>query len=275
LRFESTNKQWRKEDLDKTMRGWNGRIKDALDNVITPRIRKETKARNYASAVELITEGNEFCTFFGIRKRWSLPTSMEGLAGELQEAKKRADAKEQRQIAKNARDRIARGHTLRQEYARALPMWLDGKIPKLPPNPDVELTAYLRIVPKIAYETFTAETEREVETSQGARFPLSHAVRALRLIRGLQQSAERRLLNESRESAFADPLFVHNGHSIKLGYYQIDRIESDGTIKAGCHVVSGAEFERFALVVEEYMRSLPSAELITLATDSTEGDSNQ
>jgi hypothetical protein len=39
---------------------------------------------------------------------------------------------------------------------------------------------------------------------------------------------------------------VSNGHSIRLGNYAIDRIEPDGTVHAGCHVVRWEEIERIA-----------------------------
>jgi len=40
--------------------------------------------------------------------------------------------------------------------------------------------------------------------------------------------------------------YVHNGHTIHLGHYVIDRIEPDGTVHAGCHVVKWDEIERIA-----------------------------
>jgi len=40
--------------------------------------------------------------------------------------------------------------------------------------------------------------------------------------------------------------YVHNGHTIHLGHYVIDRIEPDGTVHAGCHVVEWQEIERIA-----------------------------
>jgi len=71
----------------------------------------------------------------------------------------------------------------------------------------------------------------EVETSLGAHFPLSHAIRALALVRRIRASG--------RE-------YVRNGHAIHLGNYAIDRIGPDGTVHAGCHVVRWEEIERIA-----------------------------
>src|ERR1039457_3060700 len=71
----------------------------------------------------------------------------------------------------------------------------------------------------------------EVVTSRGARFPISHAKRALAFIRRVRESGQ---------------AYVRNGHTIHLGPYALDRIEPDGTVKAGCHVVSWEEIERIA-----------------------------
>ncbi len=70
-----------------------------------------------------------------------------------------------------------------------------------------------------------------VETSMRAEFPLSHAVKAFRLIRRV---AER---GEAWES---------NGHSLHVGHFTISRIGEDGTTYAGCHRIPWAEIERFA-----------------------------
>ena len=70
----------------------------------------------------------------------------------------------------------------------------------------------------------------EVQTSLGARFPYRMPY-ALAFIRKVRESG--------RE-------YVRNGHSIHLGHYVIDRIEPDGTVHAGCHVVKWEEIERIA-----------------------------
>ncbi len=71
----------------------------------------------------------------------------------------------------------------------------------------------------------------ELVTSRGARFPISHAKRALVFVRKVRESGQ---------------AYVRNGQTIHLGPYAIDRIEPDGTAKAGCHVVSWEEIERIA-----------------------------
>src|SRR5581483_2478726 len=74
-------------------------------------------------------------------------------------------------------------------------------------------------------------TGNEVETSKGARFPVSHAKRGLAVVRACMSS--------NRE-------YVRNGHTVHLGHYPLDRVEVNGTVHAGCHVVTWAEIERIA-----------------------------
>jgi hypothetical protein len=71
----------------------------------------------------------------------------------------------------------------------------------------------------------------EVVTSRGARFPLSHANRALAFVRKVRESGQ---------------AYVRNGYTNHHGPYAIDRIEPDGTVKAGCHLVCWEEIEHIA-----------------------------
>jgi hypothetical protein len=75
----------------------------------------------------------------------------------------------------------------------------------------------------------------EVVTSLGARFPISHARKGLYLIRAVMLKGEE---------------WRANGHTIHLGHYTIDRIEANGTVHAGCHVVTFAEISRIAPQLE-------------------------
>jgi hypothetical protein len=77
----------------------------------------------------------------------------------------------------------------------------------------------------------------EVVTSRGARFPISHGKRGLAFVRRVRELGQ---------------AYVRNGHTIHLGPYSIDRIEADGTVKAGCHIVSWQEIERLAPVVDSF-----------------------
>ena len=227
-------------------------IKAAAEAVAKPRIRPETKARAWASLLKLVADANAFCQFFGIRKRFKTPADMDKLTETLKAAAAKAAKANKLARQKAEEKRIARTKEERLKYETALPLWLAGEIARLPHNPDRETSAYLRIMPAGP----NPEHEAEVQTTQGACFPLAHAVRAIRMIRRLKQSRI--------ETPFVlpdVPLFVRNGHSIHLGHYQIDQVDMDGTIKAGCHVVSGEEFERFARVVDVYLSIVAASDL--------------
>lgn len=71
----------------------------------------------------------------------------------------------------------------------------------------------------------------EVQTSRGASVPVSHAKRGLKFVRGVMASGTE---------------YVRNGHTLHLGHYPIDKVTTDGTLYAGCHVIPWAEIERIA-----------------------------
>jgi hypothetical protein len=88
----------------------------------------------------------------------------------------------------------------------------------------------------------------EVLTSRGVRFPVSHAKRALAFVRKVREFGQ---------------AYVRNGHTIHLGAYAIDRIEPDGTVKAGCHVVSWQEIERIAPFLDSTSTSATAVDSTT------------
>ena len=71
----------------------------------------------------------------------------------------------------------------------------------------------------------------QIQTSQGARIPTAHAERIWNLIRAVMARGE---------------AYQHNGHSEHAGDFRIDRVEVDGTLRAGCHVIEFAELQRMA-----------------------------
>lgn len=73
----------------------------------------------------------------------------------------------------------------------------------------------------------------EVETSQGARFPVKHAIRVFPLL----------LQAKTASIKIISP--VQYGLP-KLGHFVIDSVTEDGTVKAGCHIVQWPEIELLA-----------------------------
>lgn len=80
----------------------------------------------------------------------------------------------------------------------------------------------------------------DIETSRGARFPLSHAIKAFKFIRMIKE------LN-SKINKPAKPF-----KTIHLGHFQIDEITPEGHVRAGCHFVEWDQIERLATVLKIY-----------------------
>lgn len=128
-----------------------------------------------------------------------------------------ASEKEQREAAKKAAQEAARKADealQRKRYAKDRLRWLAGdSVYGWSHYFDPEL----RIV------------EGEVETSKGASFPVAHAKRGLALVESVRASKRP---------------WQRNGHTCHLGNYQIDSIDANGTVHAGCHVVSYKAIKR-------------------------------
>lgn len=70
-----------------------------------------------------------------------------------------------------------------------------------------------------------------VQTSLGASFPVKHAALGLAMVRKVRAGGQD---------------WTPNGHTLHLGNYAVDRIEANGTVHAGCHVVAWDEIELLA-----------------------------
>ena len=70
-----------------------------------------------------------------------------------------------------------------------------------------------------------------LETSMGASVPLSHAIKVFHRV------AQCRALGQS---------WHRNGSTIRVGSFEVDAIEPDGSFKAGCHLFNWSEIERAA-----------------------------
>ena len=178
-----------------------------------------SKEWNHEHAVNLRDEAFAYCSFFGLPVP-NIPEVPELDSDALTAIRKR-EAK--RAAAKAEQTKRARAEALVRQQ-ELVTKWraneYHGCLYNIPPM--------LRIVGD------------EVQTSRGARFPVSHAKRALAFIRKVRGSQK---------------AYVRNGHTIHLGPYALDRIEPDGTVKAGCHIVSWEEIERIAPALD----SVPSS----------------
>lgn len=185
-----------------------------------------------------LTEAERYAKTFGVR--WKRPDSLSAVAGALaKEAAKRAkaEAKARAEREEAARVRMA---AQREQDAEAFGLWQRGaKNVRCPQSyrADDQGNAYVR---RMQYDDGTDE----LQTSQGAVVPWEHAVKAFRFIR---------LCVEKGEG------WQRNGRTVRVGHYQLDRIEPNGDMTAGCH--------RFAW---EAMRELAEREGVFALSPSAE-----
>lgn len=186
-----------------------------------------TKEWNHQQAVRLRQEAFDYCAFFGLPTP-SIPEvpalDSEALAAIRKREGKRAAEKAERTKRQRA-EAIARQQELITKWRGREYNGCFYDIPVM-----------LRI------------DGDDVVTSRGARFPVSHAKRALAFVRKIRESGQ---------------AYVRNGRTIHLGHYSIDRIEADGTVKAGCHIVSWLEIERLAPVLDSFTPSTTEADSST------------
>jgi hypothetical protein len=200
-----------------------------------------TKESNQTGAVNLVAECKAYAAFFSL-KLPKLPV-VPALDSKEMQAIKTREAKNAAQKAEKTRlEKIERAKLEAQQAEQ----WRNGTY-----------NGYLYNQPvMLRIRTFNADESAQfavsqVETSRGARIPVSHALRGLRFVRAVVARGE---------------AFQTNGHKFHLGHYSIDRIDVDGTLTAGCHVISYAEIERIAPLLEsmlamESIEATPEASL--------------
>jgi len=173
------------------------------------------------TAEKLVSEVTAYAQFFGLALP-ALPVvpaldSKELEAVKAREAKKSAERAEQTKQENIAREKR------RAECAQE---WRNGAHVS-------SCLGGLPVMLRIAYGE-TAQTS-VVETSLGAQVPIEHAARGLRFVRAVMAK---------------QVPYVRNGHTLHLVHYPIDRIDADGTLHAGCHVIPYSEIERIAPELE-------------------------
>jgi len=175
-------------------------------------------ARNYASAFGLewpfLDAGSDGREIWRKRQeRESKNNTPEAIAKRERERIKRIERKEAKQ-AEAKRIALLQGMEL-------VEAWRDGADTMLwrMPRTDESNGAFLRI------------RNDNLETSQGARVPLSHAIRVFQFVK---------LCRERNQE------WKRNGKTLRVGHFQVDCIHRDGSFQAGCHFIAWPEIERVA-----------------------------
>lgn len=173
-------------------------------------------ARNYEA----------YCEQFDIRPAVLSPLEDFSAALAIREAKlakrntPQAIAKREKEAAKRAAREAELERLARCTFAERLEAWQAGSSLQLPRQSMTgPLPAYLRV------------KGQTLETSQGATVPLDHAIKAFRFVKAI------------RERGIA---WERNGHTVRVGHFQIDRIAANGDFNAGCHFIEWQEVERLA-----------------------------
>lgn len=200
------------------------------------RMAKAAKARTRGpylieEAGTLIAEAIRYAGSFGID--WT-PPAMDSIVTEAtarREAQQAAYRAEREAREEQERQRQA---ALREEQAPRFLAWVDGEPGSRVPSMftvDSNGCAYVR------------RNGDNLETSQGAAVPWEHAVKAFRFIKLCRETG--------RE-------FHRNGRTVRVGHFQVDSIDSEGNMRAGCHSFAWREIERLA--IREGVFELPADE---------------
>jgi len=167
---------------------------------------RQRKPEHLAALRDLVEEANRYAEFFGLRARLTLPDDLTAMIAECQAIEKRERQRKQREEHKRER-----------EARERLQKWVDGQIDYCPNGYGEPIRLRIK--------------GDELQTSRGARVPVAHAVKAFRVIKRLRDKGQ---------------AYERNGHTIHLGHFALDAIDTAGNVRAGCHEVAWEEIARVA-----------------------------
>ncbi len=206
--------------------GWSSNSKSTMhnDNLtaykqnIKELLVKATRARKYAEyhvrdAENNISAYNDYLALFKIRRK-RISMDQFDVAGLLEKANK--------QKAKALKAKKLREEKLMRDSAEKIAQWKNGENVSIPWSVS---KCFLRL-----------NTEKDIiETSKGANIPASHTAKLWRLVK--------RCVNS--KTAYTPDY----NHKLKLGYYSLDSIRANGSIKVGCHSIDFDELARMSKVM--------------------------
>jgi hypothetical protein len=183
---------------------------------------RPARAKRFDAYRSAVASANEFCDFFDL-PRFDVPSADADVEATIAELRRQQEERERK--AKQRRRRQAAKEW--RETQKRLARWIAGEdVGSLYGLPN----AYMRI------------QGDEIVTTLGARVPVSHVRRFAPMIL--------EIIREGRTYT-ADP-----DRPIRFGHYHLDSIDSDGTVRAGCHRFARSEVERVAELIG-------TAELVT------------
>jgi hypothetical protein len=194
-----------------------------------PRARSDWRK---AQLLETVEEMFAAARFHAKRGGIKLPADLDkAVAGQA----KRAKAEQARIAQAHAEQRKAQEAAKVQAetlWEQAKPHWRrDETIP-------AEIEAAARALGYYSFRVGTVAMRLrgdEIETSQGARFPVEHGIRAFRILKGIWERGG----TWERKAGGVGP---------RLGHYTVDRVTPDSVV-AGCHTVQRSEVELMAALL--------------------------
>lgn len=179
---------------------------------------------------ETFRRAREYATIFAVDFPTSVASELSERCSSVAEAF-RADllklstpaaiAKRERALEKKREEELRKEAKRQATKADILGAWLAGDGAALP-GTDHAGRAYCRIAHDV------------LETSLGASVPLAHAIRVFRFV---------------RECRAGGRTWRRNGQTLRVGHFQVDAIEADGSFRAGCHTFAWPEIARVAALL--------------------------
>lgn len=192
-------------------------------------LEKATRARTWAesyrsNAERILNEAQNFALAFNVK--WKRPDTTE-LRARADKAIKAAE--KARKAAEKVRQERYQAQLLKDKVD--LEDWINGLIHWVPNScrTNSDGTVFVR---RKTVRSFGEIVRDELETSMNAVVPWQHALKAFQFIK---------LCRERHQG------WKRNGHSIRVGHFQIDSIDDQGNMTAGCHRFSWGEMERLAI----------------------------
>lgn len=184
--------------------------------------KRDTTRQHDAHAIgQILADLLQVCNHFTLKFPAGYETAEQALGMTAATVAKLARA-EKREAAKRKK---ARKEQQAREKAQ-FEGWLDAEI--LPNDLYVSCPHSYRSMNQ-AFLTVHGDT---VHTSQGAQAPLDHVIKAFKLYRRVLKTGQ---------------AWEKNGERMRMGHFDLDRIESNGDAEAGCHTFKAEELERFYL----------------------------
>jgi hypothetical protein len=221
---------------DENLNDYAKRIAETIDKARHSRKYGESL---YNHAAALAREANDYMKFFGVRRKPFADLATEEdrsraiahskRAEELERKRNEAETKRREHLAAR---RAELESAFKQFAPQALELWRKGQPFQIFRFEGVKHKYTIRaIVSALGLRDQLRTDGATVFTSGGAEVPLSHVERAYRQLVPIRAAGED---------------WRRNGHTIHVGAFQIDSLEKNGTVRAGCHSFDWSDVETFA-----------------------------